>query len=115
MVRADLSAYEVAEPPSGTTTGVPWSDAKVRESIARLSTCLVTPYKQRFHLKDSVAEMRASTLEIATYWVVARSESFLQFYDVGKQEYGLAVLGNEEGLPETIGVRGDLVGVFGAM
>ena len=115
MVRTHLAAYEAAPTPSGLTVGEPWPDTKRRESIVRLNKCLVTPYTQRFHLMDTTAEMRASPPEVATYWVVARSESFLQFYDVERQEYGLATLGREGGLPETIGVRGDLVGVFSAL
>lgn len=115
VVRADLAAYEVAPPASGQTIGVARPNSEVRESIAYLSACLVTPYAQRFRLKDDGAQMRARAPESAVYWVIAESKPFLQFYDPEKREYGLAMQSRDGTLPETIGVRGDLLGVFGAM
>jgi hypothetical protein len=51
----------------------------------------------------------------ADYWVVAQSPGYLQFYDQVNAEFGLAVEAASEKSPVTIGVRGDLVGVFCAM
>lgn len=115
IVRIDLAAYNVVGSSSRPTRGVPWSEEKVRQSLIDLRACLVTPYLQRFCLKDTTAQMRASPPATMDYWVVAKSQQFLEFYDADKREYGLATGGRDGALPETIGVRGDLVGVFGAM
>jgi hypothetical protein len=46
---------------------------------------------------------------------VAQSPGYLQFYDPLSGEFGLAVETEPGEQPVTIGVRGDLVGVFCAM
>jgi hypothetical protein len=115
IVLAALAAYEAAPNSPKPTFGSSWSESRVRESMTALRASLVTPYVQRFRLKDTAAEMRQSPPEIEGYWVVARSQQFLVFYDLETQEYGLAMRGRDGTLPQTIGVRGDLVGVFGAM
>ena len=115
IVRSDLADSEAAPFPPGPTVGIPWSDSKRQKSVSTLRASLVTPYAQRFRLKDTSGEMRASSPGIAVYWVIAQSEQFLEFYDPEMREYGLAMQDNDGTLPETIGVRGDLVGVFAAM
>ena len=70
---------------------------------------------QRFYLKDTAADMWQSPPQTKVYRVIAKSQQFLEFYDPEMQEYGLAMQGCDGALPETIGVRGDIVGVFGAM
>lgn len=115
IVRADLAACETGGRGANPTIGVPWPNSKVGESLDALKACLVTPYLQRFCLKDTAAQMRAAPPVIAVYWVIARSQHVLEFYDSDKREYGLAMQSNDGTLPGTIGVRGDLVGVFGAI
>ena len=114
MVQHDLVAFEAAPPKPGPTVGIPWSTFKVQESIAALRASLVTPYSQRFVVKDTGEQMRMSPPQTASYWVVAEAEPFLEFYDPETREYGLAMR-SRDGIPQTIGVRGDLIGVFGAM
>jgi hypothetical protein len=115
IVQRDLAAFEGAQPAAGQTVGVPWSASKLQETIAALRASLVTPYREQFHLKGTGAQMRTSKPEIADHWVVAEAEPFLVFYDPVTREYGLALRGRDGTLPQTIGVRGDLVGVFAAM
>jgi hypothetical protein len=68
-----------------------------------------------FTLRDTKAENDAVVPLIASYWVVAQSPGYIQFYDPITEEFGLAVEATQGKPPVTIGVRGDLVGVFCAM
>ena len=111
----ELTSFEYEEPVAGSTIGVPWSEAKVRAHIAKLKDALVTPYKQRFELRDTFEQLSISPPDEADYWVVAKAEYYLEFYDPFTNEFGLAGLGTEDSLPVTIGVRGDLIGTFCAM
>jgi hypothetical protein len=115
IVRTDLAACHVAGSSSRPMRDVRWSEEKVRESLTVLKACLVAPYTQRFCLKDTAAEMKAAPPVIAVYWVIAKSQQLLEYYDSELGEYGLALEGQGGTLPETVGVRGDLIGVFGAM
>ena len=92
--------------------GEPWSEEKVLGYVVQLRASLVTPYQLEFRLSDTVSQMKADPPENAKYWVVAVSSDYIEFYDPQSGEYGLATQGRVGGPPSTIGVRGDLVGVF---
>ena len=51
----------------------------------------------------------------ADYWVVAKSCGYLEWFDPAAGDFGLAHWVSGRPLPVSIGVRGDLVGVFCAM
>lgn len=115
LVQDELASFRLAPLAPGSTVGVPWSEAKTEEHIAELRAALVTPYLQRFTLKDTFEQIARTPQARVDYWVVAEVGSYLEFYDPGLDEFGLACRGQAGSLPETIGVRGDLVGVFCAI
>jgi hypothetical protein len=115
LVEKELASYRYEAPPIGSTLGTPWSEAKVNAYIQQLRTALVTPHLRTFTLRDTKREIDASVPMTADYWVVAQSPGYLQFYDHVNAEFGLAVEAAPGNPPVTIGVRGDLVGVFCAM
>jgi hypothetical protein len=115
LVAHELANYVYQAPPPGSTLGVPWSEDKIRAYVVQLRATLVTPYLQEFRLSDTVAQIQAVPPESAEYWVVAVSSDYVEFYDPRSGEFGLATQGRVGRLPSTIGVRGDLVGVFCAM
>jgi hypothetical protein len=115
LVERELAAYRYESPPGGATLGTPWPEAKVRAYIDLLRAALVAPHLKTFTLRDTKAELDAATPSTADYWVVAQSPGYLQFYDQVRDEFGLAVVTGTGQSPVTIGVRGDLVGVFCAM
>jgi hypothetical protein len=105
--------YEPLAP--GTTYGEPWSEERVRGYIPRLQAALVPPYKMTFRLGDTNDESRAEPPRYAEYWVVAVSTGYIEFYDPAKGEFGLADTFHSDHPPVTIGVRGDLLGVYCAI
>jgi len=115
LVEKELAAYRYESPPSGSTLGTPWPEAKVNAYIQQLRAALVTPHLRTFTLRDTKREIDASVPMTADYWVVAQSPGYLEFYDQLNAEFGLAVEAAPGKPPVTIGVRGDLVGVFCAM
>jgi len=115
IVARELAGYVYETPQPGTTFGVPWSEEKVRGYIVQLNAALVMPFLQMFTLRETVSQIDAVPPETAEYWVVAVSPGYVEFYDSRSGEFGLATEGHADGLPVTIGVRGDLVGVFCAM
>lgn len=115
LVAKELATYRYEAPPAGSTFGTPWSEVKVSAYVEQLRGALVTPYLRTFTLRDTKIEMEAAVPATATYWVVAQSPGYLQFYDPLSNEFGLAVETVPGKPPVTIGVRGDLVGVFCAM
>ena len=115
LVEKELAAYRYESPPSGSTLGTPWPESKINAYIQQLRAALVAPYLQAFTLRDTKSEIDANIPMTAKYWVVAQSPGYLQFYDQLSGEFGLAVEAAPGQTPVTIGVRGDLVGVFCAM
>ena len=115
LVEDALASFRFEMPVAGSTIGEPWPDTKVRLHIAKLKDALVTPHKRRFELRDTPEQMSKSPPDEADYWVVAETESYLEFYDPIENRFGLADLGAANALPRTIGVRGDLIGVFCSM
>ena len=94
---------------------MPWSGEEVRGYVVQLRSALVAPYLQKFKRSDTVAQINAVPPETAEYWVVAVSPGYIEFYDSNSGEFGLAAEAHAGGLPVTIGVWGDLVGVFCAI
>lgn len=115
LVRQELANYRYDSPPPGTTIGVPWPESKILSYLEQLKACLVEPYPQRFELRDTVSQIDAAEPAHADYWVVAESSEYVEWFDPQSGEYGLGVRAAGRDFPVTIGVRGDLVGVFCAM
>jgi hypothetical protein len=115
LVREALAGYRYEPPPPGSTTGVPWSADKVFAYVERLKACLVAPYLQRFELRETYPQCAAVEPTFADYWVVAESSGYLEWFDPAAGEFGLGQRIDGQAVPVSIGVRGDLVGVFCAM
>ena len=105
--------YESVAP--GTTVGAPWSAEKWAGYVEMLKQSLVPPRLESFALAETYKEVAAGTRDRAMYWVVAERASYVEWYDPTTNEFGLGQASPDgEGLI-SIGVRGDLVGVFCAM
>jgi hypothetical protein len=115
LVARELQAYVYVPPLPGETMGVPWSGDLVSEHVSLLRSAMVEPYLRDFLLCDTYEQLSRHMKEVVQYWVVARTPLYLEFFDPCKQEFGLAELEMDGKIPSTIGVRGDLVGVFCAM
>ena len=115
LVDQEITSFEFVEPAPDSTIGEPWPESKVRSYIDNLKGDLVTPYKRRFVLRDTAAQMSECPPDEADYWAVAEAESYLEFYDPCAKEFGLATPGTGDSLPETVGVRGDLISTYCAM
>lgn len=116
LVERLLKEYEYVPSESGTTVGTPWSTDKVGRHVAMLRQFLVPPYKLRFLLREGGNLPKPGAAEIEEYWVVAeRPGYYLEWYDPDTEEFGLGepAVGGQPAV--SIGVRGDLVGVFCAM
>ena len=116
IVEADLKAFKYAAPELGSTVGVPWTEDKVMTYIPKLKAALVKPYLQSFLLKETYEQINDNKKEHASYWVIAEeSGNYYQWYDPDNNEYGLAQKSESRNDFISIGVRGDLVGVYCAM
>jgi len=115
IVQREIDEYQYEAPEPGTTLGVPWSKEKVLSYIPKLEHALVPPYEQNFCLRDTYDQVKATEAAEVTYWVVAKTDSYIQFYDAANGDFGLACVTSVGELPTTIGVRGNIVGVFVAM
>jgi hypothetical protein len=115
FVHETLAEYHAEPPPPGSTVGTPWSAEKVSDYINELRGALVEPYLQRFELRETYEQLAQKEPRFAEYWVVAERGNYLEWYDPSSGEFGLGQ--HQEGLniPLSIGVRGDLMGVFCAM
>ncbi len=112
IIGAELSSYAYEEPEPGTTYGKPWTEEKVMSYIPKLKKALVKPYLQRFRLSESKEHFDSEVF--AEYWVVAIYGGYIQWFDPESNEYGLGTE-TDKGEFISIGVRGDLVGVYCAM
>ena len=112
IIERELDTYAYDEPDPGTTLGKPWDKEKVLSYIPKLRKALVKPYLKRFRLSETVEQLHTEVFE--NYWVVAIDQGYIQWYDPKNNEFGL---GTEDTSGEfvSIGVRGDLVGVYCAM
>lgn len=115
MVLRLLSEYSYQPPESGTTAGVPWSAEMVGEYAGLLKQALVPPRLERFALAETYEQIQAGSTECANYWVVAERSGYLEWYDPTTNEFGLGQWAGDRNGLVSIGVRGDLVGVFCAM
>lgn len=106
----EIDTYEYVLPEGAV--GNPWPQERVDRQLAQLRACLVAPYKLTFERCDTMEDCERETPRTAEYWIVANDgNGFLVFYDPSAAEFGLAQLGLSD-RPVTIGVRGDVVGVF---
>lgn len=114
-IRDILANYQYVSPPSDSTIGVPWSADKVNAYVEKLRSALVEPYIQRFKLRETCEQLNQSQQTFADFWVIAQGEAgYVEWYDPATGEFGLGIQQGSE-LPISIGVRGDLIGVFCAM
>jgi hypothetical protein len=113
LVLQQIDGYQYDPPPG--LIGTAFSPEKVRRYIQQLRQALVKPYPQRFELRETAEQIGREPPELAEYWVVAEGGGgYLEWYDPEHGEFGLGVR-NGSGMPISIGVRGDVVGVFIAM
>jgi hypothetical protein len=118
---SDISAIVVAEidhyQPQGSdsTVGVPWSERKVAAHVEMLKQCLVPPRLESFTLAENYEQVTSKVQTNAEYWVVAEHGGYVEWYDPGANEFGLGKPSTNGTSLVSIGVRGDLVGVFCAM
>jgi len=115
LVAHELANYRYEAPAQSTTLGAAWPEAKVLAHIRRLRASLAEPYLQKFTLRGTPEEINSVSPLSAEYWVVAVTSGYIEFYDADNREFGLAEAGRDGKQAVTIGVRGDLVGVFCAM
>jgi hypothetical protein len=112
LIRETLACYRYELPLPGSTVGVPWSAKKVGVYVEKLEEALVEPYLQRFELRETHEQMTRQEPMYAEFWVVAESGSYLEWYDPNTGDFGLGQRIEGSATPVSIGVRGDLVGVF---
>jgi hypothetical protein len=112
LIEKEFSSYSYELPEPGLTYGKPWSEEKVLSYIPKLRKALVKPYLQRFRLIECKEHWEKETF--AELWVVAIDHGYIQWFDPQTGEYGLGQE-TDKGEFVSIGVRGDLVGVYCAM
>jgi hypothetical protein len=92
--------------------GTARSGERIRAELAALSRALIPPVPGKFAVRDSGSQLTTPDPALATYWVVAQDpDGTVVFYDESLDEFGLAEA-TPDGDLETVGVRGDLLGVF---
>ncbi|MBC7854187.1 MAG: hypothetical protein IAF94_12200 [Pirellulaceae bacterium] len=116
LVSEILASYCFKPTPSGSTVGVPWSAEKVHGYVEQLKKASVKPYRQRFELRETFEQVEQTAPAYADFWVVAEGDAgYVVWYDPANGEFGLGIRAEGNAVPVSIGVRGDLVGVFCAM
>ena len=116
IIQTELDAFQFEAPKKGSTLGEPWPEDKVASYIPKLKAALVEPYLEQMELSETYAHIKSEKPEYAEYWIIAEEDSYFEWFDPSTQEFGLAqrsTTDNEKFL--SIGVRGDLVGVYCAM
>jgi len=113
LIESELKNYKAIQPKEGSTIGVPWSNEKVASYIPKLKAALVEPYLQKMLLKETHEQIESKQKKYANYWVIAEDSGYYQWYEPESNEYGLAVINDDQF--ESIGIRGNLVGVYCAM
>jgi hypothetical protein len=107
-VEREISDYHRRPARLGTAR----SAERVRAELAALARALIPPLPGKFAVRDSGSQLTTPDPELATYWVVAQDpDGTVVFYDEALDEFGLAEA-TPDGDLETVGVRGDLLGVF---
>jgi hypothetical protein len=113
LVLQEIDHYNY-QPPADLA-GDRWPREKVEQHLERMWRALVRPYRQRFELRETSQQVSQPSPEYAEYWVVADTTGGnLEWFDPVTGEFGLGQH-VDSGLPVSIGVRGDAVGVFMAM
>ena|SRR5689334_18859699 len=108
FVEKEIDKY-VYSVPEGTV-GQPMSAEWVGAQLAELRECLVEPKWQAVQLKDTPAQMNASTPVLRDCVLIADDKKGLQlYYDPDENDFFLAFAGNP---PTTFMIRGDAVGCF---
>ncbi len=115
MVLRLLAEHSYQQPEPGTTVGTAWSAEKVGAYVDLLKQSLVPPRLERFALAETYEQVQVGSTERADYWVVAERGEYLEWYDPTTNEFGLGQFAADGDDLVSIGVRGDLVGVFCAM
>lgn len=110
-----LKEYSYQEPDPGSTMGIPWSSKKVGIHVELLEKSRVSPRIERFKLAETYEQILAGSVDCANYWVIAECGDYLEWYDPETNEFGLGQMAADGERLVSIGVRGDLVGVFCAM
>jgi hypothetical protein len=111
LVNREIDEWRAPIVEPGTTVGVPWDASRYLPYIDELRRALVQPYVQRFVLAETYEHVTAAEKSEASYWVVAVANDDLLWFDESTGEFGLATRASD-GLPTSIGVRGDIVGSF---
>jgi hypothetical protein len=107
-VEREIADYQQRPARLGTSRSV----ERVRAELAALSRALIPPVPGKFAVRDTGSQLTTPEPELATYWVVAEDpDGTVVFYDEALDEFGLAEA-TPDGDLETVGVRGDLLGVF---
>jgi len=109
----DQYRYESVAP--STTFGAPWTAEKEAGYVELLKQCLVLPRLESFVLAETYEQVTAGMRDRAEYGVVAESADDVEWYDPNANEFGLGQTSPDGVGFISIGVRGDLVGVFCAM
>jgi hypothetical protein len=112
VVDRELAAWRPSVVGSGTTHGTPWTPERYRPEVERLRRALVTPYEQRFELRETDDPERERVGGEAVYWIVAATGEMYLWYDEPTAEFGVGEPGQDGGLPVSIGLRGDIAGAF---
>jgi len=115
VVAESLARYRYVAPTSGTTVGKPWSAEKEAAYVELLKLSLVPPRLESFVLSETYEQIQANSPARAEYWVIAERGGYVEWYDPVTSEFGLGQAPAKGGGLVSIGVRGDLVGVFCAM
>ena len=115
LVQHELATYSYELPAAGTTMGVPWSEEKDKAYVEKLKTALVEPYLQRFELREPYEQIKNPQPTYGEFWVVVEGETYCEWYDPATGDFGLGMRVSGSEIPISIGVRGDLVGVYCAM
>ncbi len=113
MIRNLLARHRCE--PTESTVGIPFSADKMSDYVQELKAALIEPRLQRFELRETYEQVVRHAPEYADYWVIAERDMFMEWYDPATGDFGLAHRVEGSVNPVSIGVRGDLVGVFAAM
>ena len=108
-VQREVASFVYSVP--NRAIGNPMSSDDVKRHVDELRASLVSPYVARIVLRDSADQIIANPPITMECPIVADDGTHLVFYDDSMEDFGLAQRDLGDNL-ETIGVRGDVVGVF---
>ena len=108
-VQREIESYVYTVP--DCAVGNPLPADRVQTLMDELKATLVEPYMTSVALRDTFDQCAVDRSISVQYAIVADDGINVVFYDDTADEFGLAQRGSSGGI-ETIGVRGDVVGVF---